>query len=95
MFCRNCGTNLPDSAAFCANCGSATTDPGAASIAIATEPHVEQPPGSVRLPTMVMNAGPYFNLFKTFSGGETKLVPAKFASYPIARSSSVGWPIDS
>ena len=42
-----------------------------------------------------MNAGPYLNLFKTLSGGNKKLVPAKFASYPRARSNSVAWPIDS
>src|SRR5438874_13268060 len=42
-----------------------------------------------------MNAGPYLNLFKTFSGGDRKLVPAKFASYPIARSNSVGCTINS
>src|SRR5256885_2025261 len=30
MFCPNCGTGLPDGAAFCANCGNAISDPQAA-----------------------------------------------------------------
>jgi serine/threonine protein kinase len=33
MFCRNCGTNIPDGAAFCANCGEAVA--GAAPVATA------------------------------------------------------------
>src|SRR5688572_29258955 len=46
MFCRNCGTNLPDGAAFCANCGNATTDTvappaeaGATAVADLSRPH--------------------------------------------------------
>jgi serine/threonine protein kinase len=37
MFCRNCGTGLPDGAAFCANCGHSTTAPGTQSVATATD----------------------------------------------------------
>jgi serine/threonine protein kinase len=38
MFCRNCGTNLPDGAAFCANCGSATADPAAGTATAVAQP---------------------------------------------------------
>src|SRR4051812_2667950 len=44
----------------------------------------------VRSPWMFMNSGPYLSFPIIFSGGDTKLVPAKFASKPMARSSSVG-----
>jgi serine/threonine protein kinase len=50
MFCRNCGTNIPDGAAFCANCGeavagapviaTAVSEPGRAS-AISMKPPAE------------------------------------------------------
>ena len=42
---------------------------------------------------MVMSSLPYFSL-PSWSGVQ-KVVPAKFASQPSARSSSVGWPTDS
>jgi serine/threonine protein kinase len=38
MFCRNCGTNLADDAAFCANCGSPTENSGGGAVATATDP---------------------------------------------------------
>jgi serine/threonine protein kinase len=38
MFCRNCGTNLNDDAAFCANCGSPTENSGGGAVATATDP---------------------------------------------------------
>src|SRR5688572_8605717 len=38
MFCRNCGTNLPDGAAFCANCGNATADPAAGTATAVAQP---------------------------------------------------------
>src|SRR5687767_9550130 len=52
MFCRNCGTNLPDNAAFCANCGNAVTDPAAGNVATAVGdrsggvPPVDMTPGA-------------------------------------------------
>ncbi len=47
MFCRNCGTNLPDGAAFCAHCGSAVAEAaappvvsaGATAVADLSRPH--------------------------------------------------------
>src|SRR5688500_7909109 len=36
MFCRSCGTNLPDGAAFCANCGDAVADRAPSAVATAT-----------------------------------------------------------
>jgi serine/threonine protein kinase len=47
MFCRNCGTNLPDSAAFCGNCGTSIADAPEAAVAVATavsEPKAGVPP---------------------------------------------------
>ncbi len=38
MFCRSCGTNLADDAAFCANCGNATEATGGGAVATATDP---------------------------------------------------------
>ncbi|HEX7938537.1 MAG TPA: serine/threonine-protein kinase [Gemmatimonadaceae bacterium] len=40
MFCRNCGTNLADDAAFCANCGSPTETSAGGAVATATDPTV-------------------------------------------------------
>jgi len=37
MFCRSCGTNLADDAAFCANCGNPTENSGGG-VATATDP---------------------------------------------------------
>ena len=37
---------------------------------------VLEPPGSLRLPMMVMNSGPTLNFFRTFSGGARNVVPA-------------------
>ena len=40
MFCRNCGTSLPDGAAFCGNCGTSTTQAqSGVAVATAGEPH--------------------------------------------------------
>ena len=36
MHCIRCGTQVPEGARFCLSCGSAVTDPGAATVAIAT-----------------------------------------------------------
>jgi len=36
MFCRSCGTNLPDGAAFCANCGDSVTATNPGAVATAT-----------------------------------------------------------
>jgi len=44
MFCPNCGTGLPDGAAFCANCGNAITDPQAAVATAISDPHAGPPP---------------------------------------------------
>ncbi|MGH7679722.1 MAG: serine/threonine-protein kinase [Gemmatimonadaceae bacterium] len=47
MFCRNCGTNIPDGAAFCANCGEAVAQPAVATAlseprpSLSLKPHVE------------------------------------------------------
>jgi serine/threonine protein kinase len=36
MFCRNCGTKIPEGAAFCANCGAPVSDaPGGVAVAVA------------------------------------------------------------
>src|SRR5438046_523175 len=43
MFCRNCGTNLPDNAAFCGSCGTSVADDAAAAPAVATA--VDPKPG--------------------------------------------------
>src|SRR5689334_14667240 len=40
MFCRTCGTNLADDAAFCANCGSPTETSAGGAVATATDPTV-------------------------------------------------------
>jgi serine/threonine protein kinase len=47
MFCKNCGTNLPDSAAFCANCGTSVTDSRDPQKAIATAVGDPNAPGAV------------------------------------------------
>lgn len=49
MFCRNCGTNLPDGAAFCANCGNAVAEVArsAASTAVADLSRPHTPPVSL------------------------------------------------
>src|SRR5437762_2315915 len=44
MFCPNCGTGLPDGAAFCANCGNAITDPQAAVATAISDPNAGPPP---------------------------------------------------
>lgn len=41
MFCRNCGTQLPDGTAFCSNCGQGTT---------ATAPPTQAPPVQMQQP---------------------------------------------
>jgi serine/threonine protein kinase len=41
MFCRNCGTTIPDGAAFCGNCGTSTADQaggGVATLAASSDP---------------------------------------------------------
>lgn len=42
MFCRNCGTQLPDGTSFCSNCGTQLVAPGAAAhtteVAVASKP---------------------------------------------------------
>jgi serine/threonine protein kinase len=43
MFCRSCGTNLADDAAFCANCGSPTEASGGGAVATATDPGASSP----------------------------------------------------
>ncbi len=48
MFCPNCGTNLPDDAAFCANCGTAITGRAsgmAVAVTTAGVPPIELTPG--------------------------------------------------
>src|SRR5438067_1659428 len=44
MFCPNCGTGLPDGAAFCANCGNAITDPQSAVATAISDPNAGPPP---------------------------------------------------
>ena len=47
MFCRNCGTNIPEGAAFCANCGEAVAQPAVATAlseprpSLSLKPHLE------------------------------------------------------
>jgi serine/threonine protein kinase len=62
MFCRNCGTNLPDGAAFCGNCGNAITEAPANAVATAMSdssggvPPIDMTPGGEdTLLTMVKN----------------------------------------
>jgi serine/threonine protein kinase len=43
MFCPNCGTGLPDGAAFCANCGNAIADPQAAVATAIRDPDAVPP----------------------------------------------------
>jgi serine/threonine protein kinase len=43
MFCPNCGTGLPDGAAFCANCGNAIADPQAAVATAISDPNAVPP----------------------------------------------------
>ena len=58
MFCRNCGTSLPDGAAFCANCGTSISQTQAGA-AVATE--APPPPPSSRtsgaIPPIAMTPG--------------------------------------
>src|SRR5689334_22767958 len=51
MFCRNCGTNLSDDAAFCGNCGTSTEATGGGAVATATDPAVAATAGGVSGPT--------------------------------------------
>lgn len=47
MFCRNCGTELPDGAAFCANCGASQAESGTVATATAGDAGVGGPEGNV------------------------------------------------
>jgi serine/threonine protein kinase len=68
MFCRNCGTNLPDGAAFCANCGNAVSDNGADAVATAVSDL--SPGGSGGVPPISMTPS-------TDGGGDTLLAMTK------------------
>jgi serine/threonine protein kinase len=55
MFCRNCGTNIPDDAAFCANCGTQTVESAAPAVATAVSeprPSIDMTPGEDNLLAM-------------------------------------------